>query len=269
MSSALPIRFSATKIRLIRAAKRLLWPHPRLYFPFGMMRKRGNVLDTTKWELYLDGFPRSANTFARVAFLSANPNAKVRTHIHSPTFVIQLAKAGIPGMVLIRNPLDAAVSWAIYKNWPMERAVAYWNDYYKTLLPMRSELFFVRFDEATADFGAVMRAFNERWGTTYVPFEHTPESAARCFQLTEDLCLNWNGALLETTACRPSKFRLAIKEKHMANLEQSSFLRDELARANELYHQFVYQRPMDKMSSTTRLIPEKAQAATLQAEARV
>src|SRR5277367_3556920 len=124
MSSAPPTSFSATRIRLNRAARRVLWPRPSLYYPFGILRKRGNVFDKGA-QIYISGYPRCGNTFSRTAFLAANPGVSIQSHRHIPAFVLQLMKYGIPGLILLRNPLDAAVSWAIYQNQTLEEAIAY------------------------------------------------------------------------------------------------------------------------------------------------
>jgi hypothetical protein len=237
MHSPAITKLSEAKIRLVRVAKRLIWPHPLLYYPYGILRKRGNSLNTD-FEFYMGGYPRSANTFSQVAFMSANPKTKILTHRHVPTFVLNLTRNGIPGLVLIRKPLDAAVSAAIYNGRSLEAAVAYWNDYYETLLPIRSELFLARFEDVTHDFGAVMRALNDRWGTSFVPFEHTPENASRCFQATEDICRGQYGAVIESRVCRPSEQRRDAKHRRL-QLDQSPFLRNELARAQELYDIFL------------------------------
>jgi hypothetical protein len=189
--------------------------------------------------------------------------------------------------MLIRNPLDSAVSWAIHQNlsvqdpgtckrfssgvWSghhdisLEEAVAYWNDYHETLLPIRSDLFIAKFEDVTKDFGAVMRAFNERWNTDYVPFEHTVENAARCFQVTENEHRLADGKVLEMQVCRPSKKRSVVKETCLDQLEQSSFLRDELARAKELYDAFVNATPQQGRVST-RLVPEPFRSGLLTSE---
>ncbi len=235
--------------------RRRLWPHPWIYYPFGILRKRGNVFDHAA-ELYMGGYPRSGNSFARIAFLSANPKARIYTHQHIPAFVLQQVRCKVPGLVLIRTPLDASVSWAIHQNQSLEEAVAYWNDYYETLLPVREELLIARFKEVTTDFGAVIRAFNERWKTLYVPFEHTLENAAKCFQITEEDYRKSNeGELCEMQVSRPSSERRIIKEAHLDQVEQSTLLRDELAKANDLYEKFVHPVPKGGRQRSTRLAP--------------
>lgn len=106
------------KFQVKRMARRLTWSRPALYFPFGIVRNRGNVF-RCNYQLYLGGYPRSANTFAAKAWLSANPGTTVKSHRHIPAFVVQAAKRKTPGMVLIRNPIDAVISWAIYTEQPL------------------------------------------------------------------------------------------------------------------------------------------------------
>jgi hypothetical protein len=227
-----------------------------LYHPFGILRNRGDVFDDNA-QLYMGGYPRSGNSFSAIAFTTSNPGVRIHTHQHIPSFVLHLVRKKIPGLVLIRTPLDASVSWAIHQNQTLEESVAYWNDYYETLMPVRSELFVARFKEVTTDFGAVIRAFNSRWNTSFTPFEHTPENAARCFQVTEEDYRRSNGDLCERQVCRPSPQRRVIKEAHLEQLEQSAFLRDELARANELYDNFIYHLAKGELAKSARLIPAR------------
>jgi hypothetical protein len=231
-----------------------------------MVRGRGNVYSKED-DLYISGYPRCGNTFSLAAFQSANPKARIQSHRHIPTFVLPLVKSNTPGLVLIRNPLDAAVSWAIHENQTLEEAIAYWNDFYETLLPVRSQLFLARFEDVTTDFGGVIKAFNARWGTSYVPFEHTPENAARCFQITEAEHRKPCGEIREMQVCRPSAPRQRVKETHLQQLQQSDFLRDELTRARELYETFLHYRGESERRTSTRLVPEDA-AAPLRVEAR-
>jgi hypothetical protein len=257
MSETPPVKFSETRIRLNRFARRILWPRPAFYFPFGLLRQRGSVFNRN-FEIYISGYPRCGNTFARTAFLSANPGARVQSHRHIPSFVLQSVKLGVPGLVLLRSPLDAAVSWAIHENQTLEEAIAYWNDYYETLLPVRSELFIARFEDVTRDFGGIIKALNQKWNTSFVPFDHTPENAAECFRVTEEEHRQPSGLIREMQVCRPSPERRSVKETHLQQLNQSSFLRDELARASIIYETFLHFRGKDQHQSSTRLIPEKA-----------
>lgn len=242
MSSESPQRpqvdFSAAKLRLLRTARRIFWPHPALYYPFGILRKRGNVLDKSI-EFYISGYPRSGNTFAREAFASVNPQVHFRSHRHIPTFILHSLSCGIPGIVLIRRPVDAALSWAIHEKQSLEQTIMYWIDYYTTLLPVRSDLFIVKFEAVTEDFGRVIKQFNARSGLAFSPFEHTPENAAKCFEATEEENRDPRGEIREMRVSRPSKLRKNVKKTFLQKLKGSELLTEEIARADELYDKFL------------------------------
>ncbi len=226
--------FNPLTMHLKRFARRMVWPRPALYAPFGILRNRGNVFGAGH-EIYISGYPRSGNSFAVKAFLMANPEIPVRSHTHIPTFVVQSARKHRPGMVLIRNPIDAAISWAIYTRHPLRQTLAYYNDYHSVLLPCRDDLHFVTFEDVTSDFGGVITAFNNRWNTGYVPFQHTPENVARCMAQIETEYVDRNGRVVETKVPRPSVERKLVKETFLRQINRSSVWQKELYRANELY----------------------------------
>lgn len=246
--------YNPVKIHLKRFARRLIWPRPWLYAPFGILRGRGNVFSTGH-QIYISGFPRSGNSFAVKAFLLANPDTPVRSHTHIPTFVIQSARNGRPGMVLIRNPIDAAISWAIYTRQPLRQTLAYYNEYHSVLLPYRADLHFVTFEDVTSDFGGVIAAFNLRWNTRYAPFQHTPENVAHCMAQIEAEYVDRNGRVVETKVPRPSAERKLVKETFLRQINRSSVWQKELYRANELYQilapkRFTARNPAHKTTTT-------------------
>ncbi len=247
-----------TALRVVsRSLRRLVWPRPLLYAPIGIARGRGNVL-SRRPEVYLCGFPRSGNTFARTAFLSANPGVKVQSHRHIPAFVLRHMQTGTPGMVLIRSPYDAIISWAIHENQSIEEAAAYWNDYYEALLPHRDQLFVVGFEEITSDFGQVILDFNARWGTAYVPFDHSARAVAACFGEIEEEERLPGGAIRELRVCRPSAERREVKESMARDSRASKFFRKELGRAEALFREFtspVAPRQVPGIRSTVSVSP--------------
>src|SRR5579863_3466138 len=140
---------------LRRLGRRLVWGHPGLYRRFGIARDRGDCFDASH-DLWIEGYPRSANTFAVKSFLAVNPSAKICSHHHIPTFVIQSLRQGKPGMLLLRKPEDAALSWAIFWQECIGECLDYYVDFHRTLLPYVPDLFIVQFDEAITRFDAVV-----------------------------------------------------------------------------------------------------------------
>src|SRR5581483_5386715 len=111
----------------------------------------------------------------------------------------------------VRARFSSAV-WGKHRDITVEEAVAYWNDYHEALLPIRNSLMIAKFEDVTNDFGDIIRSFNNRWGTSFTPFNHTVETAARCFEVTESEHRESDGSVLEMQVCRPSAKRRLIKE---------------------------------------------------------
>ena len=194
------------------------------------------------------------------AFGQSNPGVVLRSHKHIPAFVIQSVRDNKPGMVLLRNPVDAAISWSIFTRQPLRNTLAYYVDFHSLLRPYRDALFLVSFEAVIADFGKVMKEFNNRWGTDYVPFEHTPDNAARCFAAIENEFLEADGKIQEHKVPRPSEHRRGQREMYLRQINRSRALQQELLRANELYHQFAPQKfsprkPLHGTNTTIRLRP--------------
>jgi hypothetical protein len=226
-----------------------------------MLRHGFNVFSSA-YEVYIDGFPRSGNTFALTAFMLANPDALVRSHRHIPTFIVQSVKRRKPGMVLLRNPIDAASSWSIHEAWPFRQSLAYYVDFHSVLLRHRERLFFVSFEEVIEDFGRVIANFNRYWGSAFAPFQHTTENVARCFAQIESEHTKTEGQMLELRVPRPSSCRQELKRKLLSQLRTSAALQTELRRADELYQKLVPkhfpQKPRPALAKTTQSIRLRA-----------
>jgi hypothetical protein len=253
----MPPPANALKFKLMRLGRRLIWPSPLVYAPYGICRHQFNVLATSH-DIYIDGYPRSGNTFALKAFSLANPGVRVRSHQHVPTFVVQSVKRREPGMVLIRKPIDAAISWSIYEGEPLRNSLAYYTDFYSVLLKHREDLFFVSFESVVADFGLVLRDFNERWGTRYTLFDHTPQNAATCFAQIDEDYVDPSGKIYELRVARPSRHRRPLKLKLMRQIGESPALEKELRRAIRVYQELVPRKFMSRrrpeLSKTTQSI---------------
>jgi hypothetical protein len=221
-----------------RVGRAITWSNPLLYRSFGLLRGKGDCFDEA-FDLWIDGFPRSANTFALHAFKLANPGARVISHRHVPPFVIRWLHVGKPGIFLLRKPEDAAVSWAIYWSGYLEKCLDYYIDYHRALRPYARHLFIAPFETTTSQFGRVIEQFNRKFGTHYATFNHEPEAVAQCFSRIEDLERHGeNGAVHELRVCRPSAQRAGLKPAFLKQLRTSRSLARKLQEANELYAAF-------------------------------
>jgi hypothetical protein len=192
----------------------------------------------TAYDVYVEGYPRSGNTFCRMAFSLANPQARVRAHRHIPAYVLRAVEADKPGFVLLRDPADAAASWSLFTGAPLAEALTYYIDYYAVLLPVRSELLVVPFEELIRDFGPAVVALNARWGTDFLPFEHTSENVERCMRLLDNAARATDGSVQEARTSRPSHARKLRRQRLLDASRGSTLARDLLAEAGELGAQF-------------------------------
>jgi len=88
-----------------------LGSHPRAYLPLARWRYPENLVFGPYTEIVIEGFPRSANTYALAAFTCANgPRTVVASHLHAASSVAQGVRRGLPVIVVLRDPLDACAS---------------------------------------------------------------------------------------------------------------------------------------------------------------
>jgi hypothetical protein len=143
---------------------------------------------TSETELVIDGFPRSGNTFAVVAFQLAQPApTRVSHHIHSAANIIAAVNRGTPIVVTVREPQDAVLSCVIREPYvSIRQALNAYIAFYERLQPWHDRVVIASFSDVTTDMGSVIDRVNKRFGTTFNRFTHTPESVAQCFQIIED-----------------------------------------------------------------------------------
>lgn len=223
--------------------------HPALYLPVAR-RKYGHldhrVVDRDT-QLVIDGFQRSANTFAVAAFEMVQPEP-VRTvhHLHAAAQLIQAARWGLPAVALIREPRDCVVSHVVFEGClTVGQALWTWTRFYRRLLPHRSALVVADFVVVTTDFGRVVSAVNGAFGTEFVPFDHTEENERRCFELIEERERRGTPgrAIRESRVPRPSPERDALKRRLQWEYD-STRLAGLRGRAEEVYGRLLESSPV-------------------------
>jgi len=229
--------YNFTEMRFaLRAA---LGQHPWLYFALQRFRSsRRHLLVTKDTEIVIEGYPRSANTFAVAAFLVAQGRpVKIARHLHVPAQVIQAVRWGIPTVVLIRSPQEAVLSLLVREpHLSAERALQDYITFYRKIAPYREGFIIAPFDEVTNNFGQVILRVNERFGTAFVPFEHTNENIQQVFALVEEMdkADQKRDAVTETTVARPSVVREELKRIRRQELNQPK-AKELLEEARQVY----------------------------------
>lgn len=192
-------------------------------------------------EIVIEGYPRSGNTFASSAFrLAQNRPVKIAYRLHAPTQLISAVKMKIPAIALIRQPEDAVLSWAIHRSHlTLEQALKGYISFHEAILPYGNYFVIADFDMVVNDFGTIIRAVNQKFGTDFQEFRHTEENVQKCFTIIDDFYRGaGQGQIPTKIVARPSKERnhkkaLLRQELQEPHLESLKF------RANELYQQII------------------------------
>lgn len=143
--------------------RRILWTRPALYRPVGLYRRRIDVADMN-WDIHVDGFPRSANTYA--AFFLRHSQAerfRVRSHHHVPPSIISSVQHGKPVFLVLRHPRESALSYAVLQRGGLAAQLRYYRDFHQALHRYRHQLFVALFEDIMADLPALVRRFDQRF----------------------------------------------------------------------------------------------------------
>jgi hypothetical protein len=134
----------------------------------------------------IEGYPRSANTWAVCMFLEAN-KGHVGHHTHATANIARALRYGIPAIVLIRNPIEAITSAVIAQDrGDVDGEVAYYLTFYRWVEPRADSLVVADFDEITNDFNRVIRRVNEKYDTAFNCISDPAAAAKRVRQLIRD-----------------------------------------------------------------------------------
>jgi hypothetical protein len=175
--------------RLRHIVRSRLSEHPALYLPLARRRYPGPSPEVIgpDTELVIDGYTRSASTFAVYAFqLAQDRPVRLAHHLHAPAQLLQAARTGVPALVLIREPQGTVLSQVVREPGVAVRdALVSYTRFYSRLMPWRDRYVVADFPEVTSDFGAVVRRLNASFGTSFTEFEHTDVAVRECFELIE------------------------------------------------------------------------------------
>ncbi|HXY72924.1 MAG TPA: hypothetical protein VEM41_10290 [Actinomycetota bacterium] len=161
--------------------------YPSLYISVAR-RKYGDAVLADDTGFLIDGFTRSGVTFAVVAFNVAQRTPVSLAHtLHAPAHIIAAVRRKVPSLVTIREPEAAVLSAVIREpNVTIEQGLRAWIRFYSAIRPYRQGFVVGPFDRVVDDFGSVIREVNDRFGTAFDQFDHTPENVALCFSIIED-----------------------------------------------------------------------------------
>ena len=223
--------------------------YPLLFYAFyGLIPKNRMLSVDRNTQLVIEGFPRSANTFAVVAFNKAQPTKlQIAHHMHVPAQIIKGVQKKIPTIVLIRNPKDAVVSLVMYDpRISLTRALKCYISFYQTIYLYRSRYVVARFEEVINDYSKVIKETNNKFGTDFIiPTSNNLESKS-LFKNIETIgkieaTRQGETECSELNVARPSSIRADRKKELMQKLERIENQKC-LMNAEKIYCDFISSR---------------------------
>jgi hypothetical protein len=191
-------------LRCKHALRMALARHERPYLALarwkaGRERSRGSARLGAEWDgkrpvssdvdIVIEGYPRSANTYAYAAMrVSQGRQVRIAHHLHQAAQVSWAARHGIPVMLLIRAPEDAVLSYVVREGFlTTRRALIDYVRFYERCWPYADAVVIAPFEEVTRDFGALVDEVNRRWGTSFAPFKGSADEQRAVEELIERL----------------------------------------------------------------------------------
>lgn len=107
---------------------------------------------------------------------------------------------------------------------PAKPALQSWIRYHSHVLPYSNRILTVPLAAISSDIGAVIRAINHRFATSFEEFEHTPVSEARVFETIEADNFKKYGKATYWVA-RPTAARLEEKDARRRELDDPRLAR--------------------------------------------
>jgi hypothetical protein len=210
--------------------------------PARLLLRRSGEFPTEETEICIEGFQRSGNTFAVIAFQQAQSRTvSIAHHVHAPAAAIAAVRLGKPAIVLVRQPEGAVVSTVIrYPHLSLGQALRGYNRFYAPLLAYRDRVVVGGFDDIVNRFDAVIRAVNQKFGTAFGEFEPTEANVDRVLEEVDrwDLGAFGSGPGLELGRARPTEARARVQAE-LRERYRHPRLAGLRARAEELHESFV------------------------------
>lgn len=179
-----------------------------------------------KQALVVEGFGGSANSFVWWTIRLPNPESPIGHHIHVPAHVVRALYLQIPVILLVRDPVGSVTSLYSRGYIPsLKQGFRHYSMFHEKLLPVRDRMLIADFKQVTSDMGQVIERCNQKFGTAFVPFEHTDENVRDCRE--------------RVPSSRRTDSRDKSKEQIMTQIQNDSRLQKAVQQAEYLYEQFA------------------------------
>ena len=193
--------------RVKKTLRYKLAAYPNIFIPvYRLLAPPRNVafLISPDTEIVIEGFPRSGNTFAVVAFqLAQKKKIKIAHHLHAEAQILEGVKRSLPVIVLIREPLATIRSLNIsHPDIAVDVALRRYFRFYNITRSVLRHVILAKFEDVIKDYGKIIERVNHKFSTRFGIFKPTATNVDKVFREIERI----NDELFnkrETQAARP------------------------------------------------------------------
>ena len=197
---------------------------------------------TPESQFCVEGFPRSANTYAVAAMLVSQSISieVIARHTHLVGQVRRAIQMSVPTMILIRNPAEAAVSLKLFAPYlSLRQCLRAYERFYSGLLQYKDDLVIAKFEQVTDDYNEVLKQMNHKFGLDLKSFDKATMEV-EVFDLVEQLDkrIHRNNLTNEFTVARPSERRRDLKKGMLEELGHNEY-QSILDRCQNIYEAYI------------------------------
>ncbi len=167
--------------------------HTRMGHTVLRQLRSSEVFLAPETELVIEGYPRSGNSFAEAAFHYAQRDRVVPLahHTHSAGHVLEAVRRGLPVLLLVRNPIDAAASFMEECEGRLSAFVALreYVQFHQPLMAVEPHIVLGRFEVLIEDFPALIGRVNQHFGCDFDVFEQSPDTVREIRKKVDNISL--------------------------------------------------------------------------------
>jgi hypothetical protein len=200
---------------------------------YGQRKKFKSLVASKHSHVIIEGFPRSANTFAVLAFKHAQINDFIIAHhIHAEAQFKLAAKYNIPAIALLREPLEAVSSLLIRDpSYTIDQALWRYINFYTVVNELRKSLIIANFSDVTQNFNKIITQCNKKFHTNFLLLQNKELDTTKIFDEIKKINKKKEQGALKMLAM-PSEF----KDKEKSTLKAKIALSPLFHKANDLFN---------------------------------
>jgi len=209
-------------------------------FPFliNLYRLNHNKLVVDKnTDLCIEGYPRSANTFSFFLIDEATQQKlKIAHHLHMSGQLVRAIRLKIPAILIIRNPVDAALSFILREQSVSLSTAFYWYErFHSNLLKYMDQLIVCNFNMVVQKPDVFIKYLNSK--IPNIDFSSELD-LKNIFSLMAQSDRQFKSDNLILGSTRPNKEKNEKKKSLLHLIQQSRKLNNQLQKCEILYSRF-------------------------------